>query len=385
MNRRKFIKLMAGTGVAAGVVLATGKLMIGADLDDARQPWAQAGKDGLNGLNEYDDIRKYALSYAILAPNPHNLQPWQVQLVGEDKFKLFANSDLKLPQTDPFDRQLTIGLGCFTEVLSIAAAQRGYSLKIDWFPQGESSNDLGLKSIADIQFVKGAEADELFDQILLRRSNKAPFDLNQSVSEDSKRLLTEKLSMANINQNDVQLQKIKTIVADASRLESMTPRTMKESIDYMRLGNDQVVATPDGIALAGAPMSIFHRLGILNRHALADPESMIFNQGLEMHDDLVEKTSAFTWIETQGNSRIDQINAGRQYLRLNLTATKLGLAMHPMSQSLQEYDEMTDLYKDIHKTLEIKEGARIQMLARLGYAKAVPPSPRWPLQRKLIS
>jgi hypothetical protein len=75
--------------------------------------------------------------------------------------------------------------------------------------------------------------------------------------------------------------------------------------------------------------------------------------------------------------------AGRVYLRVNLAATSLGLAMHPMSQALQEYAEVADAHARIHALL-VPEGGRVQMLARVGHGPDVPPSPRFPLEAKLV-
>ncbi len=36
----------------------------------------------------YDDIRLKVLSYAILAPNPHNRQAWKIELKGADEILL---------------------------------------------------------------------------------------------------------------------------------------------------------------------------------------------------------------------------------------------------------------------------------------------------------
>ncbi|MEP6345320.1 MAG: hypothetical protein ABJ082_05825, partial [Parasphingorhabdus sp.] len=71
-------------------------------------------------------------------------------------------------------------------------------------------------------------------------------------------------------------------------------------------------------------------------------------------------------------------------VRANLNATKLGLAMHPMSQSLQEYDEVAGPYRDVHDLLGATGDERVQMLARVGYGPAIGPSPRWPLDSHIV-
>jgi len=90
------------------------------------------------------------------------------------------------------------------------------------------------------------------------------------------------------------------------------------------------------------------------------------------------------WQVTPGNTRADQIAAGRDWLRLNLAATGLGLGMQPLSQGLQEYPEMADIYSDLHARLA-PGGGTVQMLARIGYGPQVGQSPRWPIESKIVN
>jgi len=51
---------------------------------------------------------------------------------------------------------------------------------------------------------------------------------------------------------------------------------------------------------------------------------------------------------------------------LNLATTKLGLALHPLSQILQEFPEMKATQAEFNPLLGVKEPGKIQMIARLG-------------------
>ena len=82
------------------------------------------------------------------------------------------------------------------------------------------------------------------------------------------------------------------------------------------------------------------------------------------------------WMTTADNTRKTQIATGRAYVRLNLQATALGVALHPMSQVLQEYPEMTELQGVFHETIGTRPGETVQMLVRLGYGAPPGPSPR---------
>ncbi|MFN4159062.1 MAG: hypothetical protein ACK4GO_11745 [Gemmobacter sp.] len=87
-------------------------------------------------------------------------------------------------------------------------------------------------------------------------------------------------------------------------------------------------------------------------------------------------------VTTPGNTRADQIAARRRWLRLNLTTTARGLALHPVSQTLQEFPEMTGPYARAHALLAAP-GETVQMLGRLGYGPPTPRTPRWPLETRM--
>ena len=66
------------------------------------------------------------------------------------------------------------------------------------------------------------------------------------------------------------------------------------------------------------------------------------------------------------------------------SAIGAGIGLHPLSQALQEFPEMAPWYAQVHRSLA-PDGGTVQMLARLGYAATVPPSPRWALETRILS
>jgi len=53
------------------------------------------------GPNNESDVRKWILSYAILAPHSHNLQSWLVDLRHSEEITLYCDRTRLLPETDP--------------------------------------------------------------------------------------------------------------------------------------------------------------------------------------------------------------------------------------------------------------------------------------------
>ena len=373
LDRRRALRLIGG----GFVVAATAPGCSGAS-GSARGPWLQAG--------QYDDIRKRALSYALLAPNPHNLQPWLVKLDGDDSLALHVDVERRLPVTDPFDRQITIGCGAFLELMSIAAAEEGCGVEIVAFPDGEDMRRLDRRAVARVRFVTGiATRDALFEQILARRSNKTIYQ-DRDVPDAVLAALSgagrvHQASSSTIGHTDLAAS-LRDLTWRAHVRESMTPAANQESVDLMRIGATEVTADPDGIPLEGAMIEVGRRLGMVTREALADPTSSAFQQGLDLYKKMAMSARAFGWISNPNKDRTDQLKAGRAYVRANLQATALDLAIHPWSQALQEYPEMRELYEEAHRL--IGQGERVQMLYRIGYAKTIKPAPRRGLQAHLV-
>ncbi len=110
--RRKFLTSLGGSVVLA--IAGAGAFISARTPTRALSPWSAAGG--------YDDPGMQALSYATLAPNPHNRQLRGVDLSKPDEVTILRDKTRNLPETDPCDRQWTIGMGCFLEQLAIAAS-----------------------------------------------------------------------------------------------------------------------------------------------------------------------------------------------------------------------------------------------------------------------
>ncbi|NQV59621.1 MAG: twin-arginine translocation pathway signal protein [Alphaproteobacteria bacterium] len=379
MNRRKFLAIAGSAGVI--VAAGTGGFLATRTPEGALKPWKNAG-------SLYSGAMSQALSYAILAPNPHNRQPWLIDLKSGTEAVLTCDPDRLLPVTDPFSRQIAIGLGCFLELFSLAAAAQGYRAHIRYFPEGEPGDVLEQRPIAHLSLKKqdGLAGNPLFAHVLKRRTNRQPYEADRAIPDDLARRLrrgaTDNVQVDTTTGGKL-LRDLRVLTRDAMLTEVRTAAAYQESIDLMRIGRAEIEANPDGIALGGGFLESLKLAGMLSRESLANSASRAYQMGLTMFEAGAMSAMGFVWIMTGGNSRTAQIEAGRAYLRIALQATANGLAMQPMSQPLQEYAAMAPYYKAIHDRLAGKSAGRVQMLARLGYTEAVGPAPRWPLETRL--
>lgn len=376
MNRRNFIKVMG----SSAVIVAAGSLN-GCDSmpKSAIAPWRPQQAP-------HKDIRVQLLSYAILAPNPHNMQPWMVHLSSTShRIILYCDSERLLPMTDPESRQIFIGHGAFLELLDLAASAQGYDTRIQYFPEGGFDPAQESRPVAIIDLVKNEnrKKDPLFHEILKRRSTKEPFVATPLQASHAAELQTafsdSQISMTTA-MDPQQVQRLREWAWEAWKIEVFTPRTYQESVDVMRIGADEVAKHPDGIDILGTGIWWGRMFGMVSREKIADPKSEAFQVGVDQYEEMFQNTPGFLWMVSDNNSRPIQLRIGRAYARLNLKATQLGVAMHPVSQILQEYKEMQPLQQQFLKYLNVPKSHRMQLLMRVGYAEFPGPSPRRPVQ-----
>ena len=377
-NRRLLLR------TASGAALVLGAGAFGLSRCDRMPSSAIAGWQGPD-IGETDP-RVRALSLAMLAPSPHNMQGWIADIGQPDTVTLYADTDRLLPETDPFGRQTLIGQGTFIELLDIAAREQGYRTDITLYPDGgDDPSTVTELPIARIGFVGDPTVakDALFAQITRRRSTKEPYDMDRRPDDTVLAELAgtdtrDGVDLRTTAETDL-VGRLMDLTGQAVMTEIETPRTLRESIDVLRIGADEIAANPDGIELHGPMIWWLHRLGLMTREKAMTPGTLAYQGGIDYAAGWVAATPAFGWLTTPGNRRTDQIAAGRAYVRLNLKATEMGLAMHPVSQLLQEYPEMADLQQAFLAATQTQPGHTVQMLFRLGYADPVGASPRRPV------
>ena len=368
-TRRSVLELLAGGGAVG--------LMNGCAASPEIDPIAAWRNPGAGEK----DPRRWALAHAILAPNPHNRQPWLVDLVGTDEIVFHADTTRLLPATDPPGRQITLGCGAFLELLNLAACERGLRADMSLWPEGEPQPVLDQRPVARIRLTPDSAVtpDPLFRQILTRQTNRVAFDLKQPPTAAELAKVTAAPAaplMSGAISAPVEVARAIDIGQRGFAREMTTPATALESAKLTRVGAKEIARHRDGISLQGPMFEVLAATGMMSRKAMADPDSFATKSAIDMFGKTIEATPAFVWLKGPDNSRATQIAAGRAYARMNLTATGLGLSIQPWSMTLQEFPEMAALYAETQATLGASPTAPLQMLFRIGRAKPGPQSPR---------
>lgn len=366
-SRRRFVALVGGGAVLAAAPMAG---------CSSSSPYPTAAVAAWEPVAPATEIRRWMLAHALLAPNPHNRQPWRADLRRDGEIRLVCDGERLLPETDPFGRQILIGCGAFVELAVLAAAERGVGVAVQHFPDGEpGAHELpGGRTIARLVLQGAAPRDPLFAQVRRRHTHKGAYDSTRAVAPADWAALVARAGERGVAGGAVsepgRVATLRTIAREAYRIEMTTARTWLESAHLLRIGASEIERHRDGIAVTGLMPRLMSSIGLFDRFEVPRPGTSNFDRVMDRWAPF-ETGSGWFWVATAGNARRAQFDSGRAYVRAHLQATALGLEMHPLSQALQEFAEMRGPFDAVHRALGFDPAAHtVQMLARVGHAAA---------------
>lgn len=386
MLRRDMIRLIGGGAVAAAGALSG---CSSGYPPEALAPWRGPGAE--------PDLRRWALGHAILAPSPHNRQPWIADLREPGSITLHVDRSRVLPETDPWFRQVMIGQGTFIEALVLALQQRGLRPVVQLFPQGEfAPRAIDDRPVARVSWLAGAAApapDPLFSQLLQRCTAKLDYDTTRPVAPAMLAALRSALVDPGVGFGGTldhdRVQALRTLCMDAARVELTTPRTAMESVRLTRIGPDEIALHRDGISINATLPRTLNAVGLLDRSRPPAEGDAAYRQMMSLFDGHSRTAMGFVWLATPmashlaaGTLRSAEVAAGRAYMRMQLKATELGLQMHPMSQACQEFAEMAPHFERLHALLFGQPAGpqTVQMFCRIGHCDNTQHAPRRAVQ-----
>ncbi|MFM7505856.1 MAG: twin-arginine translocation pathway signal protein, partial [Rubrivivax sp.] len=261
-SRRAFIRLVGG-----GAVLAAGLGGAGcaSGLPEAAvQPWRTATAE--------TELRRFMLAHTLLAPNPHNRQPWIADLREPGRIHLLCDGERLLPETDPFGRQILIGCGAFIELAVIAAAERGHAVTVTLFPQGAPAARSLPAGTVVATLTPGpagsAPRDPLYAAIARRHTAKTAYAEGRPLPEALAAAWVEAARRHGLQAGTVTapepLAALRRIAREAYEIEAVTPATWLESARLMRIGPDAIARHRDGISLSSPMIRMLHATGLFD-------------------------------------------------------------------------------------------------------------------------
>lgn len=340
------------------------------------EPWNK------NYYSQFNDPRTQLIAHGILAANGHNMQNWKFKYDANNNlaFDLYVDNNRLVREVDPKLTQTVISQGTLFEYMIIAGEHLGYKLNFQIFPDGEyseypSNDELNSKRVARIVLEKTDQKDNLlYSEMFKPDTSRVAYGQTPISKEnlDSLKSFQKNDSAQNIefiyvNEGE-KYNQLKKVILDGAKVETETERVMQEGIDIFRKNEREKNKFRYGFSFEGSALTGFnlHKLQVLltlfpgMNNIDASKKSFIAQTEMA-----VDKNSGFILLTVNNNSRANQFSVGRVYCDIQLKAHTLGLTVQPLSQPIEEYPEMKEIYDKTHKTL-VGENKTILMLFRIG-------------------
>lgn len=302
------------------------------------------------------------LYLASLAPSGHNSQPWKVQIENPDKWVLSLDESRLLPAVDPTGRESLLSLGAFLENLSAAALNFGYAAEYEVI---EGSNLFATK--ISISLVKTGPVKFEIDKIKMRRTLRAGF-LNTGLSADDFNFITGgSKSFIYYSPASSEGKYLAEGTVEANILQAGRTDAVKELSEWIRFSNSGAEKYKDG--LTPASMDINGIAGLFVR-MFYDKESVMSDsfkeKTIEMAKDQCSSLGGWIVITSPDSSARQLVETGRLFEQACLRIRERNIALHPMSQMLEENKFKHDAAK------ELGIDGQVQFILRAGYVKQYP-------------
>lgn len=308
---------------------------------------------------------EYLLRYAILAPSSHNTQPWKFRIT-DTGIEIYVDRSRWLRVADADQRELHISVGCALENLLIAAEHFGFGQRVVYFP--ETGHD---EHVATVHIIPDGEPTqfrrpELFDAIVERYTNHQAFE-PRAVPESECRWLADCCAEQDIGlwlTDDAEIKrKVDELTVRADAEQFADPAWRQELGQWLGQG---VFGTSWVVSKLGQLAVTY--LNLSKDVAKKDSE-------------LLQSAPLLAALTSAQNHPDVQVRVGQAFERIALTATVLGIRVHPMSQVL----EFPDLKQELMRLLP-NEDLMPQHIFRLGYAAGQEEhTPRRPLSEVLMT
>jgi Nitroreductase family len=356
MNREKFISIAIGTTITVG---ATSYLF--SDKNNLLRADIKATEDKNKTLKSDE---KEILFLASLAPSGHNTQPWFVQyleplhwIVGNDKSKW-------LPAVDPTQRETILSIGTFMQNLEYAAGAFGYSC--DWNLLAKTNQD---EQVVEVKLIK-KESKNAFDiaKIKNRRTVRSNFLSDVLKKEDVEYLVnseSEFIHYLPVTSKESQYIDEQTIIAN--QIQSDRNPAQQELAEWIRFSTKDAKKYRDGLTTASMEIEGFSGWVVRNFYSKNNVMKQDFREkGLDNIKKQVSESAGWILITSKDDSVATLLETGRKMQRLFLKVREKNIAIHPMTQILEE----SSTKQQLNPAIAISQN--IQFILRVGYLKDYP-------------
>lgn len=357
MNRKKFV----GIAITGSIVFIGGSSYLWSDKKNFVRD--DSTTSTFNKIVLHPEEREI-LYLASLAPSGHNTQPWFIKYIKPYHWIVCNDQEKWLPAVDPTQRETILSIGAFIQNLEYAASNAGYNCQFDLLATTNQDED-----VVEIQLTKSGSTP-VFDihKIKKRRTVRSDYSNELLKLEDVNYLFNEETDFFEFIPNgSKEYEYLNDQTIAANRIQSYCDAAEKELSEWMRFSSYDAQKYRDGLTTAS--MEIDGVPGWIVRN-LYDKESVMKKSFREKNiDKVIEQVSQSAgWlvITSKDYSVAALLETGKRLQRLFLKVREKGIAIHPMTQILEEHSTN----QLVNKSIGISNN--IQFILRMGYVNKYP-------------
>ena len=356
MHRRKFL------GVAGATILIGGS--VGYLMSDKKNFVRTNIKGSSTGNSLLKPDEREILYLASLAPSGHNTQPWFVKYIEPYHWIICNDKSKWLPAVDPTQRETILSIGAFIQNLEYAANNAGYSCQFDIL--ATTNQD---EHIVAVKLTKSAGA-ATFDiaKINNRRTVRSNYLNDLLKKEDADYLFNEDRDFFNFMPNGAkEYHYLNEQTIEANKIQSYRDDAEKELSEWIRFSSKDAEKYNDGLTTAsmeieGVPgwvvRNFYNKRSVMKKGFRDKNIDTVIKQ--------VSQSAGWLLITSKDNEVSTLLETGKRMQRLFLKVRERNIAIHPMTQILEE----ASTRQLLNKSIGISD--HIQFILRMGYLKTYP-------------
>lgn len=356
MKRRKFLTIAGTTIVVAGVTYYL--------LSD-KSNFVRAGSMPAETIKiPLLPNEREILFLASLAPSGHNTQPWVVKYIEPFHWKIGSDKGRWLPGVDPTQRETILSIGTFLQNLEYAASYFGYGCQFDTLATSNQDED-----IIEVKLSKNGNAAKYnIEKIKERRTVRSNYSKEVLKKEDLTYLINEDANFIHYMPNtSKEHQWLNEQTIEANRMQSYRDIAQKELADWIRFSSKDAARHLDGLTLAGMEIEGIPGWYLRNFYGRKDVMKKSFReQSIDKVAAQVAQSAGWLLITSKDNSVTTLLETGKRMQRLFLKVRDRRIAIHPMTQIIEE----ASTNQILNQSMGIDDP--VQFILRTGYLNNYP-------------
>jgi hypothetical protein len=356
MKRRKFLTLAGTSIVIAGVAYYL--------LSDKSNFVRVDEKPTETTTIPLQPGEKQILFLASLAPSGHNTQPWFVKYIEPFHWIIGNDKSRWLPAVDPTQRETILSVGAFLQNLEYAANNIGYNCQFNTL--AITNQD---ENITDVKLTKATGIIRYdIEQIKHRRTVRSNYQSDTLKKEDSLYLIKEEIDFIHyIPNNSKEHQWLNEQTIEANRIQAYRDSAESELANWIRFSSKDAERNMDGLTLAGMEIEGIPGWYLRNFYGKKDVLKKSFReQSIDKVVKQVSQSAGWLLIISKDNSVATSLETGKRLQRVWLKIREKNIAIHPMTQIIEE----ASTNQILNQSIGINEP--IQFILRTGYLKKYP-------------